>query len=127
MSHFAVYTCNVSNMEFVKKGLEDMGLGYKENAKITDYFDQVRTAELAVVKDGKLLPIGWVREGEKLNLQADWYKVPYSEKQFTDQIGQLHSKYQVLETCQENRWNVDEDSITVNAAGEIEILASTFA
>lgn len=127
MSHFAVYTCNVSNMEFVKKGLADMGLGFKENTQITDWYGQNRQAELAVVKDGTVLPLGWVRENGELGLQADWYKVPYSEKQFTDQISQLHSKYQVLEVCEENRWNVDAEDITMNANGEIEIIATQFA
>lgn len=127
MSHFAVYTCNVSNMEYVKKGLQEMGLGYKENTTITDWYGQKRAAELAVVKDGKLLPLGWVRENGELGLQADWYKVPYSEKQFTNQISQLHSKYQVLDICEDNRWNVNEEDISINASGEIEILATSFA
>lgn len=127
MSHFAVYTCNVSNMEFVKKGLAEMGLGFKENTQITDWYGQNRQAELAVVKDGTVLPLGWVRENGELGLQADWYKVPYSEKQFTDQISQLHSKYQVLEVCEDNRWNVDANDITMNANGEIEIIATQFA
>lgn len=114
-------------MEFVKKGLQEMGLDYKQNTTITDYYGQNRVAELAVVKDGKLLPLGWVRDNStnELALQADWFKVPYSEKQFTDQISQLHSKYQVIETCEENRWSVDD--VIVNDAGEIEVLASTFA
>ncbi|EOO44415.1 MULTISPECIES: DUF1257 domain-containing protein [Bacillus cereus group] len=127
MSHFAVYTCNVSNMEFVKKGLGEMGLGFKENTQITDWYGQNRQAELAVVKDGTVLPLGWVLQDGGLALQADWYKVPYSEKQFTDQISQLHSKYQVLEVCEDNRWNVSEDDITMNANGEIEIIATQFA
>ncbi|MGV7000266.1 DUF1257 domain-containing protein [Priestia megaterium] len=129
MSHFAVYTCNVSNMEFVKKGLREMGLDYKENVQITDYYGQNRQAELAVIKDGKTLPLGWVRDQStsELALQADWFKVPYSEKEFTNKISQYHSKYQVLDICEENRWNVDEDSISFNEAGELEIIATSFA
>ncbi|PVC74988.1 hypothetical protein C2I27_03620 [Priestia megaterium] len=129
MSHFAVYTCNVSNMEFVKKGLKEMGLDYKENVQITDYYGQNRQAELAVIKDGKTLPLGWVRNEatSELALQADWFKVPYSEKEFTNKISQYHSKYQVLDICEENRWNVDEDSISFNEAGELEIIATSFA
>ena len=127
MSHFAVYTCNVSNLEYVKKGLEEMGLGYQENTTITDWFGQKREAKLAVVENGKLIPLGWVEEKGELALQADWYKVSYSEKQFTDKISQLHSKYQVIDICEENRWDVDMDSINVNEQGEIEIFASAFA
>lgn len=125
MSHFAVYTCNVSNMEYVKKSLVEMGLSYKENAQITDWYKQTRTAELAVVKDGKVLPLGWVREKGEIGLQADWYVLPYSEKAFTNQISQLHSKYQVMEICEDNRWSVDD--VSVNEQGEIEVFASSFA
>jgi hypothetical protein len=127
MSHFAVYTCNVSNMEYVKRGLREMGLDYKENTTITDWYGQTRKAELAVVKDGKVLPLGWVRNEStgELALQADWYVLPWSEKEFTNRISQLHSKYQVIDVCEENRWSIDD--ITMNENGEIEILASSFA
>jgi hypothetical protein len=126
MSHFAVYTCNVSNMEYVKKGLEEMGLGYKENAQITDYYRQNRQAVLAVTKDGNLLPLGWVANNNGgVDLQADWFKVPYSEREFTNKISQLHSKYQVMDVCEENRWSIDD--ININSEGEIEVFASSFS
>lgn len=128
MSHFAIYDCNVSNLEYVKKALGDMGLGYKEGTTITDWYGQNRKAELAVVKDGKVLPLGWVKnEQGELGLQADWYVLPFSEKQFTDNISQLHSKYQVLDVCDENRWSVSPEDITFNEAGELEIVATQFA
>lgn len=129
MSHFAVYTCNVSNMEYVKRGLEEMGLGHKANQTITDWAKQTRTVELAVVQNGKVLPIGWntkVVEGNTtLDLVAEWFRVPLREKEFTNKISQLHSKYQVMDVCEENRWNVDD--VVINDAGELEIFASSFA
>ena len=128
MSHFAVYECNVSNVDFIKASLSDMGLSYKENATIIDYYGQKRLADLAVVSDEKLLPLGWVRNKKgDLDLQADWFKVPMSEKQFTSKVSQLHSKYQVIQTCEENRWTVNFEDIHFNQEGEIEILATTFA
>jgi Protein of unknown function (DUF1257) len=116
-------------MDYVKRGLLEMGFDYKENVVITDYYGQKRHAELAVVRNGNLLPLGWVRNQEtnELELQADWFKVPYSQKKFVDTIAQLHSKYHVLQVCEENRWHVDEDSITMNENGEIEILATQWA
>lgn len=132
MSHFAVYDCNVSNMEFVKKALADMGLGHKENQIIKDWVGQNRKVELAVVQDGKVLPIGWntktdAEGNQTLDLVAEWFKVPLRQKEFTNRISQLHSKYQVLEVCEENRWNVEESDIQFNANGELEILAYSFA
>lgn len=129
MSHFAVYECNVSNIEFIKSGLNDMGLSHREDAIITDWFGKSRRAKLAVVQNGRLLPLGWVEneESKELELQADWFKVPIPEKEFTNRIAQHHAKYQVLETCKENRWDVDMDNINFNQSGEIEVLATQFA
>jgi Protein of unknown function (DUF1257) len=116
-------------MDYVKRALGEMGLNFKENVKITDYYKQNRFAVLAVVsKEGKLLPLGWVQneKTKELELQADWFKVPMSERDFTNKVSQLHSKYQVLDICDENRWNVDMEDITVNSQGEIEILATQY-
>jgi hypothetical protein len=132
MSHFAVYTCNVSNIDFVKRGLEEMGLSHKTNQQVKDWAGQNVNVELAVVKDGRVLPIGWNQKtdaegNQTLELTAEWFQVPLREKEFTNQISQLHSKYQVLQTCEENRWNVDENDIQFNQNGEIEIMAYSFA
>lgn len=129
MSHFAVYECNVSNIDFIKAGLNDMGLSYKEDAIITDYYGQKRQSKLAVVSaSGNLLPLGWVENQEKeLDLQADWFKVPFGQKDFTNRIAQQHAKYQVLQSCEENRWDVDMSSLVTNENGEIEVLATQFA
>lgn len=128
MSHFAVYECNVSRPDFIKKSLKDMGLDYQENVTIVDWANQKRKATIAVVKDGILLPLGWIEnENKKLELQADWFEVPFSEEYFVNEIAQHHSKYQVLEACEENNWDVDMDSIQFNEKGELEILATQFA
>lgn len=102
-----------------------MGLGYKENTQITDWYGQKRNAVLAVTNKGNLLPLGWVEQDGELALQADWFKVPYSEREFTNKVAQLHSKFQVIDVCEENRWSVDD--INVNEQGEIEVFASSFA
>lgn len=128
MSHFKAYECKVSNVEHIKKALVEMGLTYKENVAIVDWAKQKVKAELGVVKDGKLLPLGFVRNQQtsELELQADWFMTPYSEKQFTERISQLHSKHEVLEVAAENRWNIDENDIIELSNGDIEIRATQF-
>lgn len=129
MSHFQVYKCNVSNVDFVKKSLAELGLGYKENVVMTDYYSGNRNAELVLMKGNKQLPIGWVRNTESgaLELQADWFMTGLREKEFTQSIGQLHSKYQVLETCEQNGWSIDPSEITLGENGSIEILATQYS
>lgn len=128
MSHFQVYECNVSNVDYIKKSLGEMGLGFKEGVVMTDYFKQNRKAELAVVQNGKVLPLGWLRDEEgNLQLQADWYDCRgIREKDFTQQMQQLHAKHQTLEVCEEAGWMVNYDDINVNAEGEIEIYATSY-
>lgn len=113
-------------MEFVKKALEEMQLGHEVDVTIIDYFKQKLNVDLGVTNNGKSIPIGFIQKNaEKIELQADWFKTPFAEKAFTTQLSQLHSKYNVINTCEENRWNIED--IVVNDAGEIEIIATQFA
>jgi hypothetical protein len=132
MSHFAAYVCKVDNVEYVKKAIQEMGYGVKENTTIIDWAKQKRNVALAVVDEsGKVMPLGFAvkknEQGQTLECLADWFMTPFSEKKFTNTVAQLHDKYRVLDICEENRWNVNEEDITVNEQGEIEILASSWA
>lgn len=128
MSHFAKYEVKISNVEFVKKALIEMGYTYLEKGLVRTDFGEVRKAELTVVREGEAISVGFCRnEQNELELIADWWGLPIPQNEFTTQLSQLHSKYQVIETCEENRWNVDYDSIQFNENGELEILATSFA
>lgn len=129
MSHFAQYDCKVSRLDFVKSALEEMGYGYKENVIISTSYGEDMKVTLGVARDGKLLPIGFTRneEDNELELTADWWNLGIEQKEFTDTLSQLHDKYTVLEACEENNWEVEEEDITVNKKGEIEIIATQFA
>mgnify|MGYP001121065383 CR=1 FL=1 len=132
MSHFAGYEMKVDNLEYLKKALAEMGYGYKENTVITDWARQQRHVKLAVVdKNGKLMALGFNEKetdnGVVYEAIADWFMIPGGQKQFSDTVAQLHDKYRVLDICEENRWNVNPEDITVNENGEIEILATQWA
>ena len=127
MSHFATYECKVSRIDFIKQALQEMGYGFKENEIVKTDFGESREAALVVMRGNKPLSVGFCRNENDLELVADWWKLGIPQKEFTNKLSQLHSKYQVLETCEENRWFVNEEDITVNAKGEIEILASSFS
>jgi hypothetical protein len=133
MSHFKAFECKVDSVEFVKKALQEMKLGFKENCVIEDWAHQKRDVVLGVVNDkGKLLPLGFAAEKNKegqteLKLYADWFMTGFTEKQFTEKVAQLHDKYKAIDVCEKNGWNVDLESLTTNEAGEIEFLATTWA
>lgn len=128
MSHFAQYEVKVSNLEFIKKALIEMGYTYRENGTVKTDFGEARPAELVVVRDNTPISVGFCRDAKgELELIADWWGLRIPQNEFTTQLSQIHSKYQVIETCDENRWNVEMDSIQTNQQGELEILATQFA
>lgn len=124
MSHFATYQFHINNIEHIKRALVEMGLGYAEQQTILDWAKQRRQVDLAVTKDSKVLPIGWIKKGSELDFVYEWFRVPLQEKTFMSQLNQLHAKYQVMDSLEENRWNIGD--ISINANGEIEIMASMF-
>lgn len=128
MSHFAKYEVKVNNLEFIKKALVEMGYTYKENGIVKTDFGESRKAQLVVVRDGKPISVGFCDDGKgQLELIADWWGLGIPRQDFTAKLSQLHSKYQVIETCEENRWAVDEDSIRFNEEGMLEIHATQYA
>ena len=127
MSHFVNYECKVKNLDYLKQALTEMGYQYSEKVTITDYYNKKRYADLAVVREGQLLPIGWTTEGEELKLYADWFNTGVNQRQFTDRISQLNSKMLVQEACEQEGWYVDLDEIVENEQGEIEIVAVRYA
>ncbi len=132
MSHFENYTCKVNNIEFVKKALQEMGLGFKENVQITDYYGANRQVRLAVLdENGKLIPVGFEEhsaDGEyELKCVADWFKTRLTQRSFTNRVAQLHDKYTVIDMCEQKGWSIDYDSIQTNEVGELEIMASSYS
>lgn len=127
MSHFAKYEVKVSNIEFIKKALVEMGYTYKENSTVATDFGEARPARLVVVRNGQPISVGFCYDKEnKLELVADWWGLRIPQNEFTTKLSQLHTKYQVLQTCDDTRWNVDHADITMNAQGELEILATQY-
>lgn len=128
MSHFAKYEVKVNNLEFIKKALVEMGYTYQEGGIVKTDFGESRAAELVVVRGGKLISVGFCKDEKgDLELIADWWGLNIPSKEFTSKLSQLHSKYQVIETCEENRWAVEEDSIHFNEEGYLEIDATQYA
>lgn len=127
MSHFVNYECKVENLENLKKALTEMNYNYEENVTIVDYYGKRRPVVLAVMRDNKKLPVGWNLENNELKLVADWYGTKINQKQFTDKITQLNSKFLVQEACEEEGWYVDLDEIVENEQGEIEVIAVRYA
>lgn len=129
MSHFKSYQCQVDNEVYLTKALEEMGYSVQKNAVITDWAHQNQTVDLGVVKDGKLLPLGFKAKenGKGYEIVADWFMIPEPEKEFTNKVAQLHDKYRVFDMCEMYGWNIDYESITTNKEGEIELLATQWA
>jgi len=127
MSHFKTYACNVDNLEFVKAALTDMQLQYEENTEVIDWAKEKQSVALVVVQNGKKIPIGFRIVKDKLELVSDWFMTSFSEKDFTNQLAQMHDKHRVIDICKQNHWTVDYNSIQTNQNGELELIASSWS
>lgn len=127
MSHFKQYECKVDHEAYIKQAILEMGLQYEEHTTIVDWAKQKQSVAIAIVKDGRTLPLGFQKVGKEFKLVADWFLTPFSEKAFTDKMAQLHEKYRVIDVCKDNAWHVEPEHITTNEQGEIEIIASKWS
>lgn len=128
MSHFKKYQCKITNQDFLKKALKEMGYDYEHDAVVTDFFKQKRKVEIAVLSNKKRLPLGFTRNKEGLyDIVADWYGINVNQENFTNRLHQLNTKYLVEKVCDENSWNIDENFEYNNVSGEIQVRAYQYA
>lgn len=125
MSHFQKFDCKVTNKTHLIKALNQMGYGVAENVLITDYFKNNVKVDVAIVREGKKLCIGFAKEEQEreYKLVADWYAQKVNQKNFTNRLNQLNTQYLVEDICEDNGWFIDSEDIVVNEKNEVEILA----
>lgn len=128
MSHFVEYESQITKKEFIKIALKEMGLVGVENQEIVDYYKQRQVVDIAVQREGQILPIGFVKKqlgkDKTYSVVADWFRTSYNEKTFMEQINMNHALANVKETLSSLGWEINEQ--TINDNGEIVVEALNY-
>lgn len=112
MSHFATYKANITSRKYIMQALKEMGYEIVMNTTIRDYYNQNREVQFAI-KD-KPIGFSWNKDEKKYDIIADWWGTGVREKEFCNQISQLHEKYKVVDICKNKglkagKWNTLKD------------------
>ncbi len=116
MSHFTKCELKMTNLEAVKRALEDLELSYQaaeagQSATVRGWRGQTLDAELSI--DMGKYDIGVVAsEHGTYDLTADWWGVEttkgITEGEFKDQLSQRYAYHNVLMACEDKGYTVEE-------------------
>lgn len=117
MSHFTKCDLKMTNMEALKRALQDMKLGYEEategqTVSVRGYRGQTLDAAISVPMGS--YDVGVVRADDgTFDLVADWWGVEtskgVSEEEFKTQLRQRYAYHNVLIACEAKGYTVEEE------------------
>ena len=79
--------------------------------------------DMAIRKNGQLLPIGFKQEGERLTLHGDFFMTGLNEQKFLNQVAQQYTKEDIVEKLSRTSDFAVTDVVTTEN-GEIELTVS---
>ena len=135
MSHLTTFKNNSlinTKKDLLIKAIEEIpGLSIdfdKKNVRNT-WIDE--PVDACFKKDGNYIAVGVrfekTKDGdEQLTVAGDFYGTGLRQEELTNKIAQVYQKHNVIATCEEARWFVDEDKIR-EENGEIIIEAYRYA
>lgn len=137
MSHLSSYKNNsLKNTDdsLLRQTLEEIGLQIdfdKKKIKTDSWSWKEADVDAVLMQNGKDLPIGLKfnrsENGDKeVEIIGDFYGTGLRQEELTNKIAQVYQKHNVIATCEEARWFVDEDKIR-EENGEIIIEAYRYA
>ena len=121
MSHYTHVECKVDDMEALKKALTELGYTTHEGSHDIRSYGQTRTFEMSIIKDGKQLPIGWIKDNDGYRLEGDFYMTGINTQEFGQKISQLHTKYKTESWLQKKGYRVRHE---VNEEGKMVVVGT---
>jgi hypothetical protein len=93
-------------MDALKRALIELGYGVHEGSHNITSFGQTRTFDMSITKNGKQLPVGWIKEEDGYRLEGDFYMTGIDTSDFGKQISQLHTKYKTTDWLTQKGYRV---------------------
>lgn len=117
MSHFTKCDLKMTNLEALKRALEDLKYGYEEASEgqkvtVRGWRGQTLDAEMKV--DMGTYDIGVLRDEQGgIDLVADWWGIEttkgVTEEELKTQLRQRYAYHNVLQACEAQGYSVEEE------------------
>lgn len=115
MSHFSKIKTQLTDIEMVKKALEDLGFSYTHNPDlhILGYANKQQQVDLSIrVGDGYEVGLKKNPVTEAYDIVADWYGVKMNPDYFINKLKQRYAYHKVLHEAEDRGLIVSENTQT---------------
>lgn len=116
MSHFTKCNLKITNLVALRRALEDLGHTFRtaeteQGVEVRGYKGQKLAAEISI--DMGRYDVGVVKQADgSYQLVADWWGIETTrgtqEKEFVEELTQKYAYQQVVMTCEEQGYNMEE-------------------
>ncbi len=126
MSHLTQIAIELDDLNAIKEALVEMGYEVREGKHRLSAFDWNMEADLSVQKNGRQLNIGFMqKEDGVIDIKADFWNTGVNQKNFREQLQQLHAKHKTISIIRKKGWKVG--NATTLEDGSIKLTATRWS
>ncbi len=106
MSHFTRIQTKLRDIDLVKEALKDLGYAVRENTDVRGYsrWEQAHADVVIEAEDGQ--DIGFRREGERVEMIADFWNRQLNREEFLQRVTQRYAYRMVIQQAEEQGFQV---------------------
>ncbi len=134
MSCWRNYTCDVLkdvDKNIMEEALKNKGvtLDYTNRIVKSYYEDRSENVDATFIKDGHSIDLGIIFDDEThhAKIVGDFWNTGLNDATFTDELSREYQRINLVARLEHLGYTVDEETVTENADGSIEMEAYAFA
>jgi hypothetical protein len=121
MSHFTKIQTRLTDHEFLKQALENLGYEVELDAEVRGYGGVKRSAELKIATASRGYDIGFIKGAEGYVLLADWWGIKgIDQSKFVAQLTQQYARCVAKEKLRQQGFTLASEETDAN--GRIHLL-----
>ncbi|QDZ41277.1 DUF1257 domain-containing protein [Euhalothece natronophila Z-M001] len=110
MSHFSTIKIQIKNGDILQQILTELGYQVETNAQVRGYQGNRTNADY-VIRQNNGYDLGFRNNQGNYELVADFWGASINEKEFLNQINQKYAHRTLMETVEEEGFDVEEEEV----------------
>lgn len=110
MSHFSTIKIQIKNGDILQQILTELGYQVETNAQVRGYQGNRTNADY-VIRQNNGYDLGFRKNQGNYELVADFWGARINEKEFLNQINQKYAHRTLMETVEEEGFDVEEEEV----------------